>query len=89
MLDSQFPACNYSLWVIHSINGVQAELPALLHLLLLNILSLFYLVEFMSSKCIYDMTLIQQSDEVVSDFQNRREMHPEDKNLENVFIYIE
>lgn len=35
------------------------------------------------------MTLIQQSDKVVSDFQNRREIHPEDKNLENVFIYIE
>lgn len=43
----------------------------------------------MSFKRIYDMTLIQQSDEVVSDFQNRREMHPEDKNLENIFIYTE
>lgn len=89
MLDTPFLACNHSLWVTHSVSGVQAETPALLHSLLLNILSLFYLVEFMSFKRIYDMTLIQQSDEVVSDFQNRREMHPEDKNLENIFIYIE
>lgn len=48
---------------------------------------LFYLVGFMSFKCIYDMTLIQQSDKVVSDSKTE-ETHPEDKNLENVFIYI-
>lgn len=89
MLETLILARSCSLGAMHSMNGVQAGLPALLHLLSLNILSLFYLVEFMLFKCIYDMTLIQQSDEVVSDFQSRREMHPEDKNLENVFIYIE